>query len=141
MLLQSNSICLIQQTENNSTFTGVKTIETPAKLTGERTETLITEVTFEEGKPVDVNFDIRFEDGTMKYQASLDGKYGMDKVAKEPWHKQSDLLEEAIKNNNFDLNKITYSDEAGHTDAVSGVSINVKPFIVAVQEVLDNLEK
>ena len=77
----------------------------------------------------------------MKYQASLDGKYGMDKVAKEPWHKQSDLLEEAIKNKNFDLNKITYSDEAGHTDAVSGVSINVKPFIVAVQEVLDNLEK
>ena len=56
------------------------------------------------------------------------------------WHEQIDLLEEAIVENNFDLSKINITDEAGHTDAVSGVSIKVKGYVDAVQEALDQVK-
>ena len=53
------------------------------------------------------------------------------------WHEQIDALEAAIAENNFDLSKINLTDEDGHTDAVSGVSIKVKSYVEAVQNALD----
>lgn len=128
-----------KEEENKSDFTGVKTLENLYDPTGEKQDMIITEVTFENGTPVDVNIDVRLEDGTIKSEFSKSGQYGMDKVAGEPWYKQIDLLEEAIKENNFDLSKITIIDEAGHTDAVTGVTIKVKSFIDEVQKVMEEV--
>lgn len=112
-------------------FTGVKT----AEVAGEE-DTTIAEVTFENGTPVSVNIDVKNADGSMKSEASESGAYDMKNDGKK-WHEQIDLLEEAIAENNFDLSKINITDEDGHTDAVSGVSIKVKSFVDAVQEALD----
>ncbi len=122
--------------ENTSTeaFTGVKT----AEIAGEE-DTTIAEVTFENGTPVSVNIDSKNADGSMKSEASISGAYDMKNDGKK-WHEQIDLLEEAIVENNFDLSKINITDEDGHTDAVSGVSIKVKSFVDAVQEALDQVK-
>ena len=96
----------------------------------------LIEVTFENGTPVSVNIDTKNEDGSMKSEASASGAYDMKNDGKK-WHEQIDLLEEAIVENNFDLSKINITDEDGHTDAVSGVSIKVKSYVDAVQEALN----
>ena len=117
--------------ESAAGFTGVKT----AEIAGEK-DTTIAEVTFENGTPVSVNIDTKNEDGSMKSEASASGAYDMKNDGKK-WHEQIDLLEEAIVENNFDLSKINITDEDGHTDAVSGVSIKVKSYVDAVQESLN----
>ena len=75
----------------------------------------------------------------MKSEASVSGEYDMKNDGKK-WHEQIDLLEEAIVENNFDLSKINITDDEGHTDAISGVSIKVKGFVDAVQEALDQVK-
>lgn len=114
--------------------TTVKTVEIP----GEE-DTTIVELTLENGTPVSVNIDTKNADGSMKSEASASGAYDMKNNGKK-WHEQIDLLEEAIANNNFDLSKINITDEEGHTDAVSGVSIKVKGYVDAVQEALDQVK-
>lgn len=122
-------------TEGTSTENAtVKTVEIP----GEE-DTTIVELTLENGTPVAVNIDTRNADGSMKSEASASGAYDMKNDGKK-WHEQIDLLEEAIVENNFDLSKINITDEAGHTDAVSGVSIKVKGYVDAVQEALDQVK-
>lgn len=122
-------------TEGTSTENAtVKTVEIP----GEE-DTTIVELTLENGTPVDVNIDIKNADGSMKSEASASGAYDMKNDGKK-WHEQIDLLEDAIVENNFDLSKINITDEAGHTDAVSGVSIKVKGYVDAVQEALDQVK-
>ncbi|WP_195469594.1 FMN-binding protein [Clostridium sp. D43t1_170807_H7] len=123
-----------QAEESSEGFTGVKI----AEIAGE-SDTTIAEVTFENGTPVSVNIDTKNEDGSMKSEASASGAYDMKNDGKK-WHEQIDLLEEAIVENNFDLSKINITDEDGHTDAVSGVSIKVKGYVDAVQEALDQVK-
>lgn len=120
--------------ESAEGFTGVKT----AELAGEE-ETTFAEVTFENGTPVSVNIDVKNADGSLKSEASASGAYDMKNDGNK-WHEQVDLLEEAIAENNFDLNKINITDEEGHTDAVSGVSIKVQGFVDLVQEALDQVK-
>ena len=120
-----------ETTKTEQGFTGVKTGE----VAGEESTT-IAEVTFENGTPVSVNIDVKNADGSMKAEASAAGTYDMKNNGKK-WHEQVDLLEEAIVDNNFDLSKINLTDEDGHTDAVSGVSIKVGAFVEAVQNALD----
>lgn len=117
--------------KENST---VKTVEIP----GEE-DTTIVELTLEDGTPVAVNIDSKNADGSMKSEASASGAYDMKNDGKK-WHEQIDLLEEAIAKNNFDLSKINITDDEGHTDAVSGVSIKVKGYVDAVQEALDQVK-
>lgn len=117
--------------KENST---VKTVEIP----GEE-DTTIVELTLEDGTPVAVNIDTKNADGSMKSEASASGAYDMKNDGKK-WHEQIDLLEEAIAKNNFDLSKINITDDEGHTDAVSGVSIKVKGYVDAVQEALDQVK-
>ncbi|MEN8078056.1 hypothetical protein ABFP60_13910 [Clostridioides difficile] len=118
-------------TQTEQGFTGVK----KAEIAGEK-DTTIAEVTFENGTPVAVNIDSKNADGSMKSEASASGAYDMKNDGKK-WHEQVDLLEEAIVDNKFDLSKINITDEEGHTDAVSGVSIKVGAYVEAVQEALD----
>ena len=119
-------------------FSGVKTIELAYSETSK--DMVVAEVTFENGVPKDVNIDVKLEDGTMKSKLSADGGYIMDPNAQYLWHEQIDLIENTIKENNFDLSKITLTDEAGHTDAISGVSMKISSYLNTVQKALDEVK-
>lgn len=94
-------------------------------------------VQFEDGKAKSVEIDVKQADGSMKSEASKSGAYDMKNEPGKKWHEQADLLEEAIVSNNFELDKITLTNEEGNTDAVSGVTIKVKGYLEAVQDALD----
>ena len=126
-----------EESSTEGTSTGNNTVKT-VEIPGEE-DTTIVELTLENGTPVDVNIDTKNADGSMKSEASASGAYDMKNDGKK-WHEQIDLLEDAIVENNFDLSKINITDEAGHTDAVSGVSIKVKGYVDAVQEALDQVK-
>ncbi|MEG0295652.1 MAG: hypothetical protein RR620_02965 [Clostridium sp.] len=112
-------------------FTGTKTGE----IAGDK-GTTVAEVTFEDGKATDVQIDVKNPDGTMKSADSISGAYDM-KNAGGKWHEQIDLLEEFLKSNDFDTKKVTLTNEAGNTDAVTGVSIKVKDYVAAVDAALE----
>ena len=73
----------------------------------------------------------------MKSEASKSGAYDMKNEPGKKWHEQADLLEEFIVANDFDLSKVTLTNDEGNTDAVSGVTIKVKGYLDAVQDALD----
>ena len=101
---------------------------------------VITTVTFEEGKPVDVKIDVKQEDGTSKREAVEAGNYVMkDETA--TWSEQMDTLQKFIVENDFDLSKVTLSDEEGHTDAVSGVTIKIPAYLKGVEEFNEYVDK
>ncbi|MGL5150238.1 MAG: hypothetical protein ACRC7N_06665 [Clostridium sp.] len=117
-------------------FTGTKTGE----VAGDK-GTTVAEVKYENGKPVDVNIDVKNTDGTTKSKQSEEGKYVMKQGEANAWHKQIDMLEAFIKENNFDLTKVTYTNDAGNTDAVSGVSIKVKEYVDVVDKAMKSEAK
>ncbi|MGL4344345.1 MAG: hypothetical protein ACRCTE_04035 [Cellulosilyticaceae bacterium] len=96
---------------------------------------IVTEVTFEEGKPVDVQIDIIMENGDSKHEKAAAGEYVMVEGAENTWDKQIDAIEEFIKANNFDLTTIT-TDENGKTDVVTGVSVSVPDLLTGVEQLL-----
>ncbi|MGL6105150.1 hypothetical protein [Romboutsia sp.] len=117
-------------------FTGDKTTE--MTIGQDKKETLVTTVSFEESKPVDVKIDVKMEDGKMKKEVAAAGGYEMPN-ATAPWNKQIETLEDFIVENNFDLSKVTVSKE-GKTDAVSGVTIAVPEYVEGVQKALDEVK-
>ena len=122
--------------EETTAFTGEKTVETPY---GEGNDKVVTTVTFEEGKPVDVKIDVKLEDGTTKRDAVEAGTYVMANES-ATWTEQIESLQDFIIENDFDLSKVILSDDEGHTDAVSGVSIKVPAFIASVEEALSQVK-
>jgi hypothetical protein len=52
------------------------------------------------------------------------------------WTEQIETLQKFIVENDFDLSKVTLSDDEGHTDAVSGVTIKVPSYLDSVKEAL-----
>ncbi|MDU3351571.1 MAG: hypothetical protein E7E72_15890, partial [Clostridium sp.] len=112
----------------------------PYDSTGEKKDMVVTKVVFNHGKPVGVNIDVKQEDGSMKKKASEEGKYVMKEGEAKHWHEQMELLEKFMVENNFDLSKIKLTNDAGNTDAVSGVSIKVGTYVKAVQDVLDSVK-
>lgn len=94
-------------------------------------------VTYEAGAPVSIAFDYINADGSSKYEAAANGEYVMSEDG-TPWNEQVDLLADFLKENDFDITKVTLTDEAGHTDAVTGVSIKVPALIQAAEAVLNN---
>lgn len=117
-------------------FTGTKTMESLYDETGKKGDVVLTEITFENGTPVDVNIDVRNEDGSTKSKESEAGNYVMKDGEANAWHQQIDLLEDFIVENKFDISKVTLSTDAGNTDAVTGVSIKVPAYIGAVEELV-----
>ncbi len=111
-------------------FSGIKKSEFPAK-----SGTDVIEVVYDNGKAVNLNIDMIQEDGTSKRAASEEGTYDMG--GELAWHEQMDLLEDFIVANNFDVTKVTLTDEDGHTDAVSGVSIKVASYLDLVKKALE----
>lgn len=125
--------------EQAAGFTGEKTVET--KADPEKEDVIVTTINFEDGKPVAVNIDMKDGEGVIKSELSAKGEYVMKEGEEKAWHEQVDLLEEAIVANDFDLSKITLTNDAGNTDAVSGVSIKVGAFLTSVEECLAEAQK
>lgn len=112
-------------------FTGEKVGE----VADEQGKTVAT-VTFEEGKPVNIAFDyINKEDGSSKYEQAANGEYVMSEDG-TPWNEQVDALAAFLVENEFDLTKVNLTDEEGHTDAVTGVSIKIPVLLEAAAEAL-----
>lgn len=124
--------------EESKGFTGEKTVET--KYDAEKPDMVVTTVEFKDGEPVGVNIDIKQEDGSMKSELSEKGEYVMKEGEEHAWHEQIDLLEQYIIDNKFDLDKVTLSDDEGHTDAVSGVTIKVPAYVDGVKEALEQVK-
>ena len=112
----------------------VSETEKVAKLADEKGTTVAT-LTLEEGKPVAIAFDYIQEDGSSKYEAAKAGTYDMGEGS-TPWNEQVDTLSAFLAENNFDVTKVTLSDEDGHTDAVTGVSIKVPALVKVAEAVL-----
>ena len=124
-------------TELEEGFTGAieGTVEPAADA--KKKDVTIAKVVFNHGTPVSVKIDVKLEDGTMKRKLSEDGGYVMKEGEEKAWHEQIADLEAFIVENNFDLSKVTLTDEDGHTDAVAGCSIKVGTYLEAVQNALD----
>jgi len=75
--------------------------------------------------------------GTSKDVRSRDGNYKMVEYgnAIAPWWKQAEALEKKLLSSQ-NINAISLSDTDGHTDAVSGATINVKNFVDLVKKAL-----
>lgn len=114
-------------------FTGEKV----GKIEDSKGNVTMATVQFENGKAVAVDIDVKQADGSMKSEASKSGTYDMKNEPGKKWHEQADLLEEFIVANDFDLSKVTLTNDEGNTDAVSGVTIKVKGYLDAVQDALD----
>lgn len=122
--------------EETTAFTGEKTVETPY---GEGNDKVVTTVTFEEGKPVDVVIDVKLEDGSTKREAVEAGTYVMAEES-ATWTEQIESLQAFIIENDFDLSKVILSDDEGRTDAVSGVTIKVSEYVSSVEEALSQVK-
>lgn len=127
------------QTEQTEKISGSVVGERLNDPTGKKGDVVVTTVEFKDGEPVDVDIDVRQESGTMKKAASKDGKYVMREGEEKAWHEQVELLENFLKENNFDTTKVTLG-ENGDTDAISGVSIKVDAYVEGVKEVIDAVE-
>jgi major membrane immunogen (membrane-anchored lipoprotein) len=77
------------------------------------------------------------EEGTNKYQASVDGEYGMveNSDAQAPWFEQADAAEAAIIEAQ-DPMAIELDDE-GYPDAISGVSVHIDALVELTEEALE----
>lgn len=75
--------------------------------------------------------------GDDKVNASKNGKYPMVEQggAIAPWHEQA-ALTEAYLIQTQDPTAVKYTDDAGHTDAISGATLKVKDFFTLAQEAL-----
>ncbi|MBQ8992633.1 MAG: hypothetical protein IJ085_00610 [Turicibacter sp.] len=111
-------------------FSGSKKVE----FEGEK-GTDVVEIVYNNGTPVNLNIDNIQADGSSKRAASEEGTYDMGGELK--WHEQMDLLEDFIVANNFDTTKVNLTDEDGHTDAVTGVSIKVGSYLDLVTQALE----
>ena len=121
-------------------FTGTKTYETLYDATGKKGDVIVLDVEFKDGKATKASVDVRQEDGSMKKQAAKDGKYVMKAGEAKNWAEQMELVEAYLNENAVDVSKVKITDNDGHTDAVSGVSIKVGTYLTALQELLDSVK-
>ncbi|MCR1950097.1 MULTISPECIES: hypothetical protein [unclassified Clostridium] len=128
-------------TEKSEKFTGTKKYETLYDATGAKGDVIVTEVEFKEGEPVKVSLDVRQEDGTMKKEEAKKGNYVMKEGEAKNWGEQMELLEAFLNENKVDVSKVKLTNDAGNTDAVSGVSIKVGAYVNAVKEVIDAVKE
>lgn len=100
-----------------------------------------TVVTLEvkDGKIVKADWNAaNIKGGVDKKTASKEGKYGMKEKGKAiaEWHEQAEKVEEYLLKNQ-DPAKITYKDNEGHTDAISGATVHVNDFFDLAKKALD----
>lgn len=96
------------------------------------------DITVAGGKITAVDWNGTHKDGgDDKKTASKNGKYPMVEQggAKAPWHEQA-ALAEAYLIQTQDPAAMKYTDDDGHTDAISGATITVKEFFTLASEAL-----
>lgn len=108
------------------------------KEEGEKGTTVVT-LTYNEDKPVDLFIDY-IQEGKYKRELCAKGEYVMKEGEEFTWAQQVDKLTAFIKENNFDLTKVGSSEEAQTTDVVTGVSIKVNGYVVAVTEAMEQIK-
>ena len=118
-----------------ATVEEISETEKVGKISDSEGNTTTATVTYENGAPVSIKFDCIQADGSSKYEAAQKGEYVMARDGKT-WSEQADALAAFLEENNFDVTKVTLTDEEGHTDAVSGVSIKVPEMVKAAEAVL-----
>ncbi|GEM_PF-1008186 len=99
------------------------------------------DLTYENGEIADlyINYDYMHE-GNSKRALCEKGEYVMKEGEEFNWAQQVDKLTAFIKENKYDLSKVGSSEEKKTTDAVSGVSIKVNGYVLAIQEAMDLVE-
>ncbi len=82
---------------------------------------------------------VNLNGGKDKDAVSAAGEYPMveNGGAKAPWHEQAELAE-AYLIETQDPTKVSFTDDAGHTDDIAGVTIKVKEFFELAEKALDN---
>ena len=86
-------------------------------------------MTVENGAMTYVSWDAKDQNGETKSQLSADGRYVMTEAGLT-WDKQAEALAQYVIENQTVTG---LADENGYTDAVSGVSINVFPFVNGIR--------
>ena len=86
------------------------------------------------GKITEINWDATDENGNSKKKLAIDGEYVMTENGPN-WAEQSEALSKYVIDHQS-LDGLTTTDE-GKTDAVSGVSIKVTPFIEFVEDCME----
>ncbi len=126
------------ETETQEETSGdVRTIQVETAYNPGSYETIVTTLTVDEdGNPVGINLDVRMDDG-MKSDLAMSGAYVMVEGEEHNWAEQIDLLEQGIIENGFEL--FDFTDDEGHIDAVSGVTIKVGNFYDGVNDALAQL--
>jgi major membrane immunogen (membrane-anchored lipoprotein) len=92
-----------------------------------------------DGKIVDVNWNgTNVRGGDDKKTLSANGGYGMVAygAAQSEWDVQAEMVEQYLLDNQ--TTEVVYTDDEGHTDAITGVSIHVTEFFNLVDEALVN---
>lgn len=123
------------EAEQEAVVEEISETEKVGKVSDGEGNTTTATVTYENGAPVSIKFDCIQADGSSKYEAAEKGEYVMTEGGKT-WSEQADALAAFLAENNFDVTKVTLTDEEGHTDAVSGVSIKVPTMLKAAEAVL-----
>lgn len=95
----------------------------------------IVEITVANGEITAVNWDAEAEDGgKTKKELSREGSYTMSGDGL-PWHTQAEIMERALLQLQ-NPSAIVYDEQSGKTDAYSGATIAVSPFIKLAAEAL-----
>lgn len=92
------------------------------------------ELTLSGGEIVSVNWDAQQVDGGTKKELSRAGDYVMSETGL-PWHEQARIMEQALLKTQ-DPTKIQYQADSGKTDAYTGATISVEPFVRLSDEAL-----
>lgn len=93
-----------------------------------------------DGKITDAEWSgLNIKGGKDKVTLAADGEYGMIKASKieAEWHEQAAKVAEYLIEKQ-DPTAIEYTDEDGHTDAISGATIKVKDFFELAEKALNN---
>lgn len=85
---------------------------------------------------------VHLDGGNDKKTQSKEGEYGMveNGEAQWPWYEQAQQAEAYLLETQ-DPTAIEYSDDEGHTDAISGVSIHVVEFFSLAEEALEGAKR
>ncbi len=97
------------------------------------------ELTVTDGEITAVNWDAEQENGKTKKELSREGDYVMSETGL-PWHKQAEILELVLLDVQ-DPSRIVYEPESGKTDAYSGATISISPFVLLADEALDKARR
>lgn len=98
----------------------------------------VVTIEVKDGKIIKVDWnEVNKNSGPDKKSLSMNGGYPIVERgnAKAPWHEQAEKVEMFLIETQ-DPDKINYTDEAGHTDAISGVTIKVNEFFELAKEAL-----